>query len=277
MDLATRGLDPVELWPGGAPGAMGDGSADRPRITPFLPQADEPTGAVVVCPGGGYHVLAAHEKEPIARWAASLGMAGILLEYRVAPYRHPIPLGDAQRALRLVRARAGDWNIDPRRVAILGFSAGGHLAGCAATMFDAGRPEAADPVERQSCRPDALIACYAVVSLDRYHRHNCMENLLGAGPDEELIRRLSLENRVTADTPPTFIWHTADDEMVPLGNALLMAEVLRRHEVPVALHVFPHGRHGLGLAEDDPTVGAWKTLCAQWLADLEFRRGPHVS
>lgn len=263
----------LELWPGGAPGAMGDSLEDRPRLLPFLPPSAGPRAAVIVCPGGGYAKRAPHEAEPVARWLCSLGIAGIVLHYRVKPYCHPIPLGDAQRAIRTVRARAAEWNLDPSRVGILGFSAGGHLAASAATIFDDGDPDAIDPVERFSCRPDAAVLCYAVITLDRFRHHGTLINLLGDPPDEDLRRYLSLENRVTARTCPTFLWHTSDDQAVPVENSLLLAGALRKSEVPFELHVFPHGSHGLGLAADTPAVRNWPSLCADWLARIGFAGG----
>jgi acetyl esterase/lipase len=262
--------DRLPLWPQGAPGALGDGPEDRPSLTPHLPASAGPTAAIVVCPGGGYQGRAAHESDPIARWLCELGVAGLVLDYRVAPYRHPAPLSDAQRAIRTTRAKAAEWNIDPRRVGILGFSAGGHLAASAATIFDDGDPDAADPVDRFPCRPDALVACYAVLTFGP-HRHNgSMVNLLGPQPSEEMRNYLSLENRVTPRTPPSFLWHTADDTAVPVENSLLFAQSLRQSAVPFALHVFPHGRHGLGLAENEPAVAAWTSLCAAWLTEIGF-------
>lgn len=263
----------VALWPAGAPGAMDAGLEDCPRLTPYLPRGTAGrTAAVVVCPGGGYGMRAAHEGEPVARWLAGLGVAGCVLDYRVKPYRHPAPLHDAQRALRMVRARAGDWNIDPLAVGILGFSAGGHLATSAATIFDTGEAQASDPVDRQSCRPDALIACYPVVSMGEFRHHGSMVALLGEEASPALREAMSLENRVTPQTPPAFIWHTSDDPSVPVENALLLAGALRRARVAFDLHVFAHGRHGLGLAKDDPQVGLWTGLCEKWLGRIGFLR-----
>jgi acetyl esterase/lipase len=256
----------LPLWPDQRP------SPDdvAPRLTPFLLDGLEMTGAVIVCPGGGYARRAPHEGEPVARWLNTLGIAAFVLDYRVAPHRHPTPLGDAQRAIRLVRSRAVDWRIRHDRIAILGFSAGGHLASSAGTHFDAGTPQAADLVERQSCRPDALVLCYPVITFGEHRHEGSMTNLLGPDPDAELRSFMSSELQVTADTPPTFIWHTGDDAAVPVENALLFASALRRHGVPFALHVFPHGRHGLGLASDDPVVGAWTGLCGRWLVGAGF-------
>jgi acetyl esterase/lipase len=259
------------LWPQGAPGAKGTGPEDCPRLTPYLPEGAGPFPAVVVCPGGAYAFRAAHEAEPIARWLSTLGVAGLVLDYRVAPYKHPVPLGDAQRAIRMTRARCAEFRVDPKRVGILGFSAGGHLAVSAATIFDAGQAGAADPIDRQSCRPDALIACYAVVTLTGpFAEQGSMTNLVGDPANATLREYLSLENRVTQQTPPTFIWHTSDDACVPVENALLLASALRRHAVPFAMHVFQHGSHGLGLAKESPDVAAWTQLCGRWLGEIGF-------
>ena len=267
------GPDHVPLWPDGAPEVAGCPPADLPRLLPFPLEdaAHAAAAAVIVCPGGGYGRLAPHEAEPVARWLNALGVAAFVLRYRVAPHRHPLPLGDAQRAIRLVRQRAADWRVDPARVGILGFSAGGHLAASAGTHFDAGDPAAADPVDRQSCRPDLMVLCYPVITLGEHRHHGSMLNLLGADPPAELRDLLSNERQVSAATPPAFLWHTADDAAVPVENSLLFAAALRRHGVPFALHVFPRGRHGLGLASADPMVGRWTDLCAAWLAGQGFR------
>jgi acetyl esterase/lipase len=267
--MATAPTDtaaPFPLWPD-QPASPDDVA---PRLTPFLLNGPEPTGAVIVCPGGGYARRAPHEGAPVAEWLNSLGIAAFVLDYRVAPHRHPLPLGDAQRAIRTVRQRAEEWAIRPDRIGILGFSAGGHVAASAGTHFGGGKPQAADPIERQSCRPDALVLCYAVLTFGEFRHEGSMVNLLGEEPPEELRNLLSNELQVTSDTPPTFLWHTGDDAGVPVENSLLFAGALRRNGVPFALHVFPHGRHGLGLATDDPVVGAWPALCGQWLRALGF-------
>lgn len=258
----------IELWPGGAPGAKGQSAEDRPRLTPYLLNDSLPHSAVIVCPGGGYSGRAFHEGEPIAQWLNDAGIAAFVLDYRVAPYRHPAPLQDAQRAIRTVRARAKEWRIHADRVAILGFSAGGHLAASAATMFDHGKPDASDPVEQQSSRPDALIACYPVISFSQHTHGGSMLNLLGNDPADDQRRYLSLENRVTAETPPTFLWHTAADEAVPVENSLVFAAALRRHSVPFALHVFPTGSHGQGLATGERLASEWPNICVDWLRSL---------
>ena len=263
------------LWPGGAPGAKGDTLEDKPRITAYVPAGDGPFACIVICPGGGYGGRAKHEGEPIARWLNTIGVAGFVLDYRVKPYRHPIPLGDAQRGIRTVRARAAEWKIDPKRVGILGFSAGGHLAASATTIFDDGKPDAADPIDRQSCRPDAAILCYPVITFGDFRHNGSMVNLLGPAPASKLRQEMSLETRVTRETPPTFLWHTSDDGAVPVENSLLFAMALRKNKVPFALHVFPRGPHGIGLGDGDrgakaPEARQWPALCAEWLKNLGF-------
>ncbi|MGI8916202.1 MAG: alpha/beta hydrolase [Chloroflexota bacterium] len=254
------------LWPQAEAAQEGD----APRLTTFLLPSRTPTGAVIVCPGGGYSGRAAHEGAPVARWLNALGIAAIVLDYRVAPHRHPIPLSDAQRAIRTVRHNALEWRIRPDRIGILGFSAGGHLAASAGTHFDGGDLQSADPIERQSSRPDALVLCYAVITFGAFRHNGSMVNLLGPEPPEELRQYLSNELQVTKDTPPTFLWHTGDDAGVPVENALLFASALRRSRVEFALHIFPRGRHGLGLAPDDPIVGTWPALCGRWLTAAGF-------
>ncbi|WP_428938333.1 alpha/beta hydrolase [Fontivita pretiosa] len=272
MSEDFQALDPVTLWPDGAPGRLGDGPEDRPVLRPFVRRdvGAQALAAIIVLPGGGYAHRARHEADPVARWLNSLGVASFVLEYRVAPYRHPQPLNDARRAVRIVRHRAAEWGIDPRRVGVMGFSAGGHLAASAATWFDLGEPNDPDPIERQSSRPDLLIACYPVISLARYPHLGSYTNLLGEDPDERMVRMLSLETRVTDQTPPTFLWHTANDAGVPVENSLLFAAALARHRVPFSVHIFPEGRHGLGLADDQPVVGRWRELCADFLRSHKF-------
>jgi acetyl esterase/lipase len=266
-EIETMDLPPVPLWPSGqVPGALGDGEPDVPLMRPYLVGGGIPRGAMVVCPGGGYAGLAPHEGTPVARWLNRIGVSAFVLRYRVAPYRHPWPLADAQRAIRLIRHRAAEWGIDPGRVGILGFSAGGHLAGMAATGWDQGDPTAPDPVERHGCRPDLAVLCYPVLTMSAACRHEgSMRNLLGPDAPEALRREASVELRATAQTPPIFMWHTADDAGVPVENCLLLAAALARRKVPFALHVYERGRHGLGLAEDDPDVGSWTERCAAWL------------
>ena len=251
---------PLPLWP----------HIDA-QLTPYPVAAAR--GAVIVCPGGGYARLAPHESEPVARWLNGLGIAAFVLAYRVAPHRYPAPLRDGQRAVQLVRHRAAAWGLDPARVGMLGFSAGGHLAASVGTCPDAADPASADPVARRSSRPDLLVLCYPVISFGGQRHLGSTDNLLGLEATAEQRADVSLELRVAADTPPTFLWHTAADQSVPVEHGLLFASALGRHGVPFALHVYPHGRHGLGLAEGDPLVGTWRTLCAAWLADRGYGHG----
>jgi acetyl esterase/lipase len=259
----------VNLWTGAAPTPDRVSSGVEPFLVPH-PVGGRPRGAVVICPGGGYGMLAEHEAFPIAQWLNDSGIGAFILRYRHAPHRHPVPLMDAQRAVRQVRARAKEWNVAPGRVGILGFSAGGHLAATAATHFDAGNPLAADPVERQSCRPDAAVLCYAVISFGQHTHQGTINNLLGPNPPDEIRQALSNELQVTPQSPPAFLWHSADDGAVPVQNSLFYADALSRNKVPFELHVFPHAPHGVGLAPTDPIVGQWPALCAKWLVGQGF-------
>jgi acetyl esterase/lipase len=257
------------LWPGKAPDALGDKPQDKPSLTIYLPPADKATGtAVVVCPGGGYGTLALdHEGKQIAEWLTQRGLTAFVLRYRVAPYKHPVPLHDAQRALRIVRSRAKEWSIDPHRIGIWGFSAGGHLASTAATHFDDGKADADDPIERASCRPDFAILCYPVITMtDSPTTHmGSRRNLLGDKPDEKLAESLSNQTQVTAQTPPTFLFHTGEDTGVPVENSVLFYLALRKAKVPAELHVYEKGPHGVGLAQKMPALSSWPDRLADWL------------
>jgi len=259
------------LWPGEAPGALGTADRDIPTITPYLAAPEKATGAsVVVCPGGGYGGLARHEGHDYAVWLNDLGIHAFVLKYRLgsAGYRHPRMLEDAARAVRWVRHRAGEWKLDPGRVGIMGSSAGGHLASTLLTHFDAGRPDHEDPVERQSSRPDLGILCYPVITLGEFTHAGSKANLLGASPSAELVTLLSNERQVTSNTPPTFLFHTFEDQAVPVENAMLFAAALRRHGVPFDLHIYERGRHGIGLANGHP----WTKDLGFWLGERGFLR-----
>lgn len=261
----------VPLWPGGAPGALGTEPKDIPTLTPYLPGPGKATGAaIVICPGGGYGGLAGHEGDHYAKWLNELGIAGFVLKYRLAPggYHHPAMLQDAARAVRLVRAKAADWKIDPKRVGIMGSSAGGHLASTLLTHFDAGKPEAEDLVERQSSRPDLGILCYAVITMGEFTHQGSKQNLLGHAPAPELVRDLSNELQVTSATPPCFVWHTFEDGAVPVENSLQFAAALRKAGVPFDLHIYQKGGHGMGLGSGDWNPAKrhpWTRDCAYWL------------
>ncbi|MFN3407552.1 MAG: alpha/beta hydrolase [Limisphaerales bacterium] len=266
------------LWPDGAPGALGNSSNDIPKLTAYLPATNLATGAaIVICPGGGYGHLARHEGEDYARWLNEQGIAGFVLRYRLgsAGYRHPAMLQDAARALRTVRARAAEWGVDPRRVGIMGSSAGGHLASTLLTHFDAGQPDAADAIERQSSRPDLGILCYPVITLGEFTHRGSRKNLLGDDPDPALIELLSNERQVTSNTPPCFIWHTWEDKGVPVENSLQFAAALRRAGVPFALHIYERGGHGLGLGTSQwqpESRHPWTRDCEFWLRERGFGR-----
>lgn len=258
-------METLLLWPEGAPGALGSSDEDSPAITPYLVEGKH-NAAVLICPGGGYGMRAYHEGEPIAEWLNTLGISAFVLRYRVAPYQYPSALQDAQRALRTIRFRAGEYGIDPGKLGILGFSAGGHLASTTGVSFDRENAGAAEPLDRQSSRPDFMILCYPVITMYAAAAHQgSRTNLLGETAEEELVKLLSSELQVTADTPPTFLWHTSDDGSVPVANSLLFAAELERHHIPFDLHVYAHGRHGLGLADEEPHTRTWTEACASWL------------
>jgi acetyl esterase/lipase len=260
----------IKLWEGNAPGFDPAINQKEPNITPFLIEKGQPRGAVIVCPGGGYWGKADYEGAPVARWLNSAGISAFVLDYRVMPYKHPYPLQDAQRAIRTVRFHAQEWGINPDKIGILGFSAGGHLSATTGTHFDFGSPDATDPVERVSCRPDALVLCYPVVTFGEFRHDGSMVALIGENPPEALRHSLSNETQVTRQTPPAFLWHTANDEGVPAENSLLFASAMSKNKVPFELHVFPDGPHGLALGEGHPAVCAWTGLCATWLHGLGF-------
>lgn len=268
---------PVPLWPGDAPGALGKEERDIPTLTPYLPDPDKASGgAIVVCPGGGYGGLAAHEGEDYALYLKEQGVAAFVLKYRLGSrgYRHPVMLHDAQRAIRLVRARAEEWKVDPKRVGIMGSSAGGHLASTAVTHFDAGNPGADDLVERQSSRPDLGILCYPVITMGEFTHQGSKNNLLGKEPGDDLVELLSNELQVTKETPPCFIWHTWEDSAVKVENTLFFAAALRKAGVPFDLHVYEKGRHGIGLTDKPPfnNVHPWAKDLTFWLRGRSFAK-----
>ncbi len=261
----------VLLWPNGAPGALGDKDEDKPSITPYLPAPDKATGAaIVVFPGGGYGGLAGHEGAGYAEWLTEQGITALVVKYRLGSngYRHPVMLQDASRSVRLTRAKAAEWKIDPNRVGIMGSSAGGHLASTLLTHFDAGNPADADPVERFSSRPDLGILCYAVITMGPNTHEGSRANLLGPNPSPALIENLSNEKQVTKDTPTCFIWHTWEDPAVKVENSLEFAIALRRNMVPFDLHVFARGPHGIGLSQGKNGVAPDDVH--PWAKDLRF-------
>ena len=269
---------PLPLWPDGAPGALGKDAKDIPTLTLFLPAPESATGAgMVVCPGGGYGGLAPHEGEAYAHWFNQQGIAAFVLKYRLGSsgYRHPRMLQDAARAVRMARFHAAEWKLDPKRIGIIGSSAGGHLASTLLTHFDSGQEDAADPIDRVSCRPDLGVLCYPVITMGDLTHRGSRENLLGKEPSPELIKELSNELQVTGQTPPCFIFHTFDDGAVPVENSMEFAAALRRAGVPFELHIYEHGAHGIGLGanwQDPASMHPWTRECQRWLKERGFGR-----
>lgn len=264
----------VALWPGKAP--LGEGKFEdcHSELQVFLPPANKANGAaIVLCPGGGYirHVTD-REGYPIAQWLNEHGIATIILEYRLPELRHQVPLLDAQRALRLTRSHATEWKINPQRVGILGFSAGGHVASTAATHFDRGNASATDPIERLSCRPDFAWLIYPVVTMGEYTHAGSKAQLLGSKPTPELVRWYSNEMQVTADTPPAFLAHAVDDKPVPPENSRQFVAAMKAHQVPVELLELPSGGHGFNGCKG-PLWEQWKSAALQWLAAQKFISG----
>ena len=251
----------IQLWPNAAaPYSEQSPDQAQPSLAAYPVQGAEI--AVIVVPGGGYVGKADHEGGPVAERLNAHGIAGYVLDYRVKPCHHLAPLTDGQRAVRVVRG------LGYKYVGILGFSAGANLACNVATHFDAGDPAADDPTERASCRPDFFVPCYPVASFTQFPNIGSVNALLPDFDDMKLRRFFSAELNVTPDTPPAYIWHTSDDGSVPVENSLLLAASLSRCGVPFELHVFPHGRHGIGLAPDFPDAGTWPEECARFIEGI---------
>lgn len=264
---AAPAPETVLLWPNGAPGALGEGDSDKPQLTLFPVRGDNTGAAVLVLPGGGYQMLAFdREGTNVARWFNKLGVNAFVLRYRLGPrYHHPIQLGDAARAMRWVRSHAAEYGIDPRRIGVCGFSAGGHLASTLGTSYDSGAPDSPDPIERAASRPDFMILGYPVIdplgsaSISSFHA------LLGDSPDSKLVQLLSTDKQVTAETPPTFLVAASDDPIVSPQNSINFYSALQAHGVPAELHIFRAGGHGFDLAKEDPALSQWTQLLANWL------------
>ncbi len=277
----AAGQPKVELlWPDGAPGARGTAEGDKPTLTIYLPPQDKATGAaIVICPGGGYGGLAMdHEGHQIGQWLNSFGVAGFIVTYRHrnsgAGYGHPAPIQDAQRAIKTVRSRAAEWGVDPGRIGILGFSAGGHLASTAATHSNESFCEARDAIDRVSCRPDFAVLVYPVISFTEPFTHvGSRTNLLGPNAAPALIEKFSNEKQVTPQTPPTFLFSTWEDTGVPAENSIAFYLALRKAKVPAEMHIFLKGPHGIGLGVNRGGASAWPGLCAKWMEESGFLKG----
>jgi acetyl esterase/lipase len=270
----------LKVWPNGAPDSNGmtlpeetyEGKRVRnvseAEIYVYLPKQGINTGAaLVICPGGGYGIEAMdHEGYDMAEWLAERGIAGIVLKYRLPYGHHHIPLGDAQRTLRLVRQKAAEWGVNPTRVGIAGSSAGGHLASTAGTRFDLGKPQSTDPVERMSCRPDFMLLLYPVITFSEEFGHmGSRLNLIGAGNKWEMVERYSNELQVTVQTPPTFMVLADDDTAVPPRNSIEFYMALKKYKIPAEMHIFSKGGHGFGIKKINQPVDQWPDLFAQWL------------
>jgi len=273
------------LWPDGAPMEKQFGEAENNPARPTLdhyPASRWTTGAaVIICPGGGYENLAtAHEGQQVAQWFNEQGVIAFVLRYRHAPqYHYPAPVLDVQRAVRWVRSHAKECGINTNMIGVLGFSAGGHLASTAATHFDAGNPSATDPIDRVSCRPDFAILCYPVISfVEPYAHQGSRRNFFGTNspPPEELARHFSNELQVSANTPPTFLFHTDEDQDVPAENSIAFYLALRKAKVPAELHIYRPGRHGGGMWPSDPILGDWPRQATRWMHGLGLLNWPSV-
>jgi len=264
----------IRLWEGAAPGALGSEDHDVPTLTRYNPPTTAATGAaMVICPGGGYGRLAPHEGEGYAKYLNHHGITAFVLKYRLGSdgYRHPAMLQDVTRAVRLVRSRAEEWGLDEDRIGVMGSSAGGHLASTVLTHFDDGDPDATDPVDRVSSRPDLGILCYPVITMGPKGHNGSRKNLLGNAPSPEDVESLSNELQVTSETPPCFIWHTVEDAGVPVENSMEFAEALRAAGVPFELHLYEKGRHGLGLGNrEGGSILPWAEDCMRWLSLRDF-------
>ena len=243
---------------------------DSENINRYLLEGQEPYPLIIVCPGGGYTHHADHEGEPVAQWLNDIGISALVLKYRISPYQHPEPLQDAQRTIRLARKHANELGVDPERIGILGFSAGGHLAASTGVFFDTDLQGEDDGMDSLSSRPDLMVLCYPVITMGADTHEGSKHALLGADPELALVEKMSLEKQIQPHTPPTFLWHTADDEGVPVTNSLLFAKGLSENKVPYSMHIFESGKHGLGLAEDYEDIKAWTSICETWLRRKGF-------
>jgi acetyl esterase/lipase len=264
---------PIPLWTGEAPGALGSSEEDTPTIAAFIPASNPTKTAVVIAPGGGYtHLSMIKEGADVAAWLNARGVAAFVLKYRLGmKYHSPIELGDAQRAIRTVRADAAKYGIAPDHIGMWGFSAGGHLTATTGTLFDAGNAASPDPIERQSSRPDFLVLAYPVITMqDPYVHKGSRLYLLGDAPTQEQMDGMSPEMHVTTQTPPTFLFTTTDDHTVPVLNSVMFYTALVKAGVPAEMHIFQHGGHGSGLAPTNPQLEPWTEMLIKWMRERGY-------
>lgn len=260
----------LSLWEGNAPN--GDGTSEEADVRLTLHRPGNPNGtAIVICPGGGYGgLVTGGEGHGIAKWLNGHGITGLVLEYRLPKGRPYVPLLDAQRAIRTARANAKHWNLDKKKIGIIGFSAGGHLASTAATHFDSGIAQSKDPITRQSSRPDFAILVYPVVTMDKTTHGGSRRNLLGDKPSDELIELFSNEKQVTAETCPTYLAHALDDRVVVPANSQAFHDALKKHSIATEYLQLPSGGHGLN-GYKGPMWDAWQKQSLEWLATLHSK------
>jgi acetyl esterase/lipase len=270
----------LKVWPNGAPNDNGmkepeekyDGvrvrNVSEAEMYVYLPEKSKNTGAaVVICPGGGYMIEAMdHEGYQMAEWLQSKGVAGIVLKYRLPYGHHEIPSGDARQTMRIVRANAKEWGIDPDKIGIAGSSAGGHLASTVGTVFDLGNEKSTDAIEKMSCRPDFMLLLYPVISFNEAVGHmGSRKNLIGEGNDWKLAKQYSNELNVTKDTPPTFLVLADDDKVVIPQNSVDFYLALKKYDIPAEMHIFQEGGHGFGMTKKNLPVDQWPDLFYSWL------------
>ncbi len=261
---------PIHLYKGTPPGAHGHGVRDIPLLYVMLPKKPVTSTAILVIPGGAYdHVAIGQEGFQIGEWIRSQGMPAFVLDYRVAPrYRYPAEIEDGMRAVRLIRAHAQEWGIDPNRIGVWGSSAGGHLASTLGTRCNKPNLSASDPIDRLSCKPDFMILAYPVISMRKSITNmETRRSLLGPNPSPQLVREFSNELHVTPSTPPTFLFVTQRDPAVPVQNSLDFYAALTRNHVPAELHVFDYAIHGCGLCGSILPLRVWPSMLRRWLID----------
>ncbi len=269
----------IPLWAGKAPRALGNGEADKPRMYAFLPQTRSTAAAILVVPGGGYaHVALGYEGFEVARWLNRQGMTAFVLDYRVAPYHYPTEIDDGRRAMRIIRAHAAQYGIDPNQLGVWGFSAGGHLASSLGTHCEPGENAAtpssgdsSDSIDSLSCKPNFMVLAYPVISMTLPEAHaGSRMNLLGPNVDPGLEREYSNQLAVTPQTPPTFLFATTRDPTVPIENSLDFYRALERAHVPAELHIYDYANHGCGLCGDIPLLSTWPLLLRNWLLEHKW-------